>query len=1356
MDINTLDRALPLVNGNLTLTSGSLPGTPMGELLNGYNGGLPLLISDVKKKTDRNAITVRGTASFMNVPSSQVDAVFKLDAAGNPTALIRFALSDGSPRSAPWKFSNSFPKLPPFANFGGSLTSPSLNLLDEMALSKAAFVLSTVKDVDTETGVPLSAGLNFVGQLRPTGLMGLFDAIIVGNKPLTIFGTITMPVQNQLTLPLPDMTYPWQIQPLVPGIQLQMALGAELSISGMKLRDTALRIYSPLTKEWQTAHPSYESTTALSGRMDIPSAGITVDVTAQIIRNNPRVLLAGKFQGVSLDNLSRLADLANGRELFDTLPEEIKKLGEKLGGLSLQGAAVSLSGGLSASSVDYTYFVIGMPNVKWNIFPGMLTLENVYADFIVTTPFTSQTRSVSVVLGGRLDVAGAPFQVSTRMPGFAVRASLEDDTTLALNGLFKKHLPELPAPPDLTIEEMQLDVVPGSEYSFNARMADEPPWKLDLGPFPLTISNVEMSLSKQVSGSTQGTFTGTLEFAQGLMLDMRYDIPGDFMIRAAFPEVKLSQLIARLNEIGIELPAGFDFTLKQSFVLITRQGNDLIFSAATMVEGLGLLAFTAQRQGRWGFAVGIDLNVAGLSAIPGLEVLSAFESFLGLDKFMLVLSSLEQTGFQFPEMANFNAPAIGSRNLRLPAQASGLVRGLNVYASLKTSKSDGFKALAKYLGLKLDGDLGMTLAVSLPDPATNSKLFLSVNMEIQKGTTLVAKLGAWMRNRQVSVFLEGNVKTSIQGQPVQFDVMALVVPNGVFISGTMLGTISFDPVKLSNLALVIGIDLEGIPSLGIAATLDVNNFESSLAVFFDSAEPSKSMAAGALSDLTLLDVANFIAAQPSMPNALHDVLKEVGLKGLHSFDLPSSAATALDSRDLGAISTAFQQHGSVSIPAASESILLVINERGSSWHLTDMKSMMHYSLTSRDGKIDVDLQPQFYCAPQETFIGTISHPQGIYVFGEIDYLLLKTKIKVEVEPNRGIAADLNLEPIVLFSRDFFALTEANGAGGPRLSLSTYSQPNQTEALLRDPHFMVSGQLMLLGLRVASIFLIVGKGGMEFTISEKPNPLLSFDLKGKIKSFSEMIVSGEVHAGIDTKLDFGLLGSVHIDVSVAGNLSIKWDGSSASMTLGAQFNFFGKGFTIPQFSLAISSGTLMNIPGLLLEEVRKAVRAFLDVASQWLDWVKNGIMLGIDGAKQIAGVLADVYKQTAVEVADALKGIGHKAEEIAGALKDVFKLDGAAVGVILTGIGSSAGEVASALKSSYGWTADQVTGYMKDTLKLGDEATRAALGGAGFAADEVAGAMTSAFGSVADGAEDAANKAKDGLEDVGNAIGDLFS
>src|SRR5581483_4751852 len=123
--------------------------------------------------------------------------------------------------------------------------------------------------------------------------------------------------------------------------------------------------------------------------------------------------------------------------------------------------------------------------------------------------------------------------------------------------------------------------------------------------------------------------------------------------------------------------------------------------------------------------------------------------------------------FQFPDLALSNLPSSGSQRMTLPAQASGLVPGLNLYAQLNTTKSGGFQALAKYLRIRMDGTVGLTLAVSLPNPATGSKNFLSVHEEIQKGTTLDGELGVFLQGSDVGAYLSATVKTQVQKQPLQ-------------------------------------------------------------------------------------------------------------------------------------------------------------------------------------------------------------------------------------------------------------------------------------------------------------------------------------------------------------------------------------------------------------------------------------------------------------------------------------------------------------------------------------------------------------------------------------------------------------
>lgn len=1282
MDIHELDLALSITDGKLTLTANTLPNLLLQPLLSAYNADQPLIIANAQKETTTTTVTVTGSSPFIRVPSLVVTALFYIDATGTPVAELRFTLIGQTPGPNAWRFSTSFPDIPLFMDYNKSLTTPQSKLLDKLQLSNASFVLRTQAGNDPTTGVPLIAGLNFIASLKPTGIAGLFDTLLDGNKQVTVYGSITTPITEQITPLLPTQTYPWQVQWAVPGIDLQADLGINVVISKLTLDHTTLRIYTPLTSDWLAANSSYQPIIAIAETLQVPSANISVATLVEITRNYAYTAIVGTFQGVTLDNLSHLADLANGTDLVEKLPGDIQKALTTLKGLSLERASIGFSSSLSPEAVDYVSFTIGIPQIQWTIFSGM-TVDNLFVDFIINSPF-APGRSITALVGGTIDAGGVLLDVITQVPDFTVWAELQDGTSLPLSAFFKKYVSELPAPPDLAVDETQFLITPGQEYLFTASMADDPPWTIDLGPTPLTISDVRIELSKQASNPPQATFNGTLQIGQALILTTNYTLPGSFFIRADLPEVKLSSVIALLNELDLALPTGFDIDFTQAYVLIERIASDLSFSIATNITSLGLLAFTVRRQSKWGFALGVDLSVSGLAALPGLSALAPFESFVGLETLMLVISSLDnQTGFQFPDMANFNVPSLGTKNLQLPPQASGLTRGLNIYAMLSTSKSAGFQALAKYLGIKLNGTIGITLAISLPDPVTNSKIFLAVNEEIQKGTTLTGELGGLLQGSDVGAFLTAIVHTQVQQQPIEFDVTAVVLEDGVLISGTMKGTIKFDAVQLSNLALIIGLDFEGVPSLGIAATLDISTFDTSLAIFFNSTDPVKSLVAGAISNVTLLNIVEELAAQKSIPAGLGTVLGLIGLKALKAFNMPTSVAPALDNRNISAIADAFKQYGNISIPGSSDRILLIISKQSALWYLTDMSTMQHYSLALAGNTIAVTLQPQLYIAPATTFIGSIQYPQGFDIMAEIDYLLIKAQIKIIINTNQGISADAHIDPITLLNQNFFSITGANGLGGPQLSLATYSQPQLTDPQLRDPHFLLSGNLRLLGADMAGIYILISEHGLIFNITAQVNPLLHVDLKGNFDSLTNISVGGTIVVGINRALNLGQLGSVQVNTNVDGTLTVSYTGKNPSATFLGSFVFQGIQCNVPQLMLDVNTPALQTIGDKLWEQITDIITKLLKDSDQWLKWVHSGIIQGVSQtAEQIGQILASVYHLSADDIASKTKQIlGYGISDITKALKGAGSTANEAVNA-LKNLGYQAADIASAISNTF--------------------------------------------------------------------------
>ncbi|MEO8379479.1 MAG: hypothetical protein ABI779_07425 [Acidobacteriota bacterium] len=874
----------------------------------------------------------------------------------------------------------------------------------------------------------------------------------------------------------------------------------------------------------------------------------------------------------------------------------------------------------------------------------------------------------------------AVFTLSDGSVSVTLTWSPPDGTTIPLQQVFSTLAPVLPAPPDLTIDSFAVTAASGSTYSFVASMADNPPWTIEAGPGSMTVSSVTVEVDEASGSGASGTFTGTLDFGGDIELPMKLATPGTFEIRANFPDVQLSQLIAQLNRIDVTLPADFDLDLSQAFALIQENGSAFTFSAASNVNGTGIVALTAEKTSDWGYAAGVQLGDGTASSLPGFGALSAIESFVGLEEVLVILSSLDDPGFTFPDLSQFDAPSL-SGSVTLPSQANGVVRGVNVYAQLSAANNAGLKLLADYLGVKLDGSVGITLSVSAPDPSASSKLFFTVGTDINGSTRLDGELGVLLVNDDPGAFLNGTVTTSIQGQPATFTVTAIVLPTGVLISGTMQGTIDFSPVTLSNVAIEIGIDEAGVPSLGFAATIDVADFESSIAIFFDSADPSKSMFAGAIDDVTLLSVAQVIAGQNDIPSVISDALQQFGLTGLGTFQMPASMSDSLNQRDLDAIRGAFAA-GGVNLPAGDSDVFFVVNSPGSLWHLTDLSTMLHYELKADGGSIDVALQPQIYCAPQATTIGAFSFPQAIRVIAEVDELLIQTRLNIDISPSTGISADVSLAPITLLDPNVFSITGNGPNGGPDLSLSTFTNLAQPDQNKQQPHFFLSGDVHLLGVDATSILVSISRDGLVFNINETAGPT-QFALNGTLSSDLALTVGGSATIGINEGFEASVagvdLGYVGVDVSVSAGVNISVSASGATATVDGSFEFEGLTLQIPSITLDVSGPALANLADTIWNAVQSAIASVLSDASRWLDWVKNGIVSGAaTAAAAVGNVLATAYNYTADQIADATKNVlGYTIDGVTQALNGAGVAAQDAANALLQA-GYAVGDVATAI------------------------------------------------------------------------------
>lgn len=1259
MNYQELKDRLTISQGVLTLSQGTLT-AGVRDFLNTFYGGQPLMITEAQPgpgEAAEQTVQISGRSAFLNVPDLPTTASFSADAQGEVRALLRYRLRDAAPGPAAWTFSRSFPQLPPVMDYDSEMPSSRGNstqwtkqrpFLDALDLFDTFFVVTTHAGKDPELGVPLEAGINFVSKLRPQGMLGVLEHTLGDGAPLLLYGTIRLPRPTDITLPLKPMEQPWE-EPSAPGIHLQAALDTNVKLGGMTFNHACFRIYSPPTKEWMGKNPSFEPVHGYTGTLAIPSAGIELQTGARLKWNLPEALLFADCKGVSLGKMASLLDVAGTDGLTSHLPQELQQAVNALGSLELSYVAVDLGISGVTPTVNTVYLTVGFPNLKWKVWQEHLEVEALSCHFVIPSPFqalttkaagtntpsSASTPRVSVTMLGTLDIEGVPLAIRAGNDrGFTISATTQAPVRLPLNKLLTAHAPGIPAPSDLTINRLGVSVSPGRSYSMSAILAGEPePWTIPVGREELTVEDVALNFSYPKGGPIEGAFGGAIKFGDGLSLRAQYAVPGNFVVDGRFPKVNLSHLIERLCDQKVDLPGGFDLVLPDSAVLIQKQGDSYVFRLCSVVDGFGVFAFEVRKisGGKWGYAAGMDLGGSGLSKLPGLSELRVLEDAFKLQKLMLVVSSFEDANFQFPSLSQFNRPQLATKSLALSSQTSGVRQGLMLFAQWQLDTHDRKQnLLSKLLGI--GGTQSVTLAIS-PQPMKGSKMYVSQRSTLQ-GLPFSYTFGVELQNGRPELFLTGSLTCKIQGQPQTFDVVMAFATGGAFFSGTMKGAtaVNCGPFKLSNLALEVGTNWAGIPSLGVAATIAVEKFQSSVAVFFDSSDPSRSLVAGSLSDLTLADVVDSLVGNVT-PTSLDSVLKGISVKGTRQFEIPGDLADELDGLNFEKVSAAFSSAAKIQIPSSASQLLLVVNKKGSAWHLTDLTKMRHYQLAKRGGKIAVSIAPQFYFAPQATSIGSLPFPQGFYVNAAISFLGLKAEATIDISTNKGVSIDAQMDRIVLLNEKLFCIRAEKGAGGPKLSVSTFNQPDHPVKEFRAPHFYVNGSLTMLGIE-RGIYASLSQRGLVFNLRGALVPGVKFNVQATLGG-AGLDASGEIKVGVGT-LDLGPLGKVKLNTDLDGRLEIDINSKAASIAAEASFEFAGEKVKIGKFKLEAKTDGLRELPDQMARRAEKELTAVFKDMNKWANAVKNGM---VDGVQDTAKVFQDVYGQSAQQAQALARSVG---------------------------------------------------------------------------------------------------------------------
>ena len=1213
----------------------------------------PIVIDRAQANAVSNAttdVTITGVSGFRLKGSGVATTATFSMMEGNVQAFFQFTVIGNTPPATPWTFGSSFPELPTVLNPshpGAPPTSP----LNSLILKNAQFLVTTY--AQTYEGQALIKGINFRADMTPTGVLSVFETLIGKSGHLKLRGTINIPGIAAHFSPLKAWQFPWDVVGTPPGIHLVASLAeSPFELGPMQFQAKVFHIYSATSEEWFAKNNTYALTVAYTGAFLAPSAHINLGVTVLTPPGTNGAKIIGDFSKTPLGNLGQLVDLIGTGDILHQLPSEIQT--GQLGGLGIQGASITLSyeKKLKVTSASVT---VGMPELNWKVWPDRFEIDSISAKFDVQNPFDQTMRRFDILLRGKTQVEGVEVDIAAQKAAdFAVTISVPNGFNIPLKSLMQTYIPAVPPVSDLAINSLDVVIAPKQYYSMSLLMAQKPnPWVIGLGATSLTFSNVGLFLMKPSNGKFMGTFSGTAEIA-GLALNARYDIPGDIIIRGDLPSLSLSQMVSFILHDQVQLPRGMDLTFTQSYIILQKKNSDYKLELGTVIENIGSLAFVVERGTEgWGFAAGLQVELSQLKHLSGgiESAVNAFASWFPFQTFTLAISTLKDQHFTFPGFKQFNQTPLGQSKITLPPIAQGIQKGFYLYTStVFTRKNHILKALIDLLkipeGTQLDGfiaylyqkkqfQMGVSLTTFLTPLSDVSQRTCTGHLGYQNtclsGTMMVlAGPGG-----DFSFSLMASLKTILDHNDLEFDVIISVVENGVFVSGTMKveKPIDFGPLSLGGLAIELGISFEGLPSFGFSGELEVDGlFDSTLAVLVDTANPADSMIAGALSDLTLGGIIKKLLGEihEPAPEALIDVLDTIAIKGSKEgqFTVPGGTASsdlenALNQFNGSVIENAFIQYGKQSAFPSTSDGLMIFNDRDhGKWYITeqagsgDSATVTHWQLVKNPSTqaIDVSKEAQFYFVPNPSGIniGTFYFPSGMKVSGEIEFLMFKLDVDAELQVNKGIKIDAQMDKISFISDSLFSITADEGSGGPKVSIATFKQPNEPKEF-QDPHFFINGKMTVLGSSLG-VYVNINKSGAAFEVDGSSiGGIFSGSLSGSFNA-QAVDIAGSISVGIPD-INLGKLGTWHIATGVYANAKIyahmAQGDYGASFTAG--FELAGTKHDLGTIALDVHVASWKGLVDKLFDAVEQfLIKLFTDpkywaeMAAKVLGWVEDKV------------------------------------------------------------------------------------------------------------------------------------------------------
>ncbi len=539
--------------------------------------------------------------------------------------------------------------------------------------------------------------------------------------------------------------------------------------------------------------------------------------------------------------------------------------------------------GVTLDPKNRAFSLSGSALTDWEIIPKLVKLEQVETNFEVAR--IDGKTVVSGLILGTLTIAGAEVSLVADIEDqFVLRGQI---SKLNLSAILEEFfaMVELPTDlPDFEFANIEIAVTPKTgEFSLTGKSSNS--WPIPIGVDGLEVEDISFQVlrsanSTQAEATTRqrsvtGFISGTLE-VNTARFPITYQFPGDFVLQGHIPSLNLSPLVQRLcgSEVIRDLPIPASvLALSFSDVEVTIAPQKKSFSLAAG-SSLGQTELIVKKiDNRWGFTAGfMPPSYWKFSEIADeLRVLDG----LKFSNTALILASSDDRNFALT---------------RVQAQRSdvAIIRGLNFFAGMNLS------------GLGVDALLGITslnvyTAISGKPADLVIEASIDGSFDLGKGVAFGdIRFRLKPAPSDFSLTLMGTVTAILNNSVLRFIGGMEVKPRSAEFQATMLG-IWQDPfdakgVSIANVAIELGMSFPPpLPTVGIAGTLQIGEFQGVVAVKFDSAMPSRSMLAIAFNRLYFMDVIGTFcgtAVKQAIPASLAKTVLDIGFENVKIYIVP--------------------------------------------------------------------------------------------------------------------------------------------------------------------------------------------------------------------------------------------------------------------------------------------------------------------------------------------------------------------------------------------------------------------------------------------------------------------------------------